>query len=49
MYDLSEDPDEMRNLFDDPAGRAMRKELEDMIRARPGPERKSFDEPTGMA
>ena len=36
MYDLREDPDEMRNLFDDPAAAGMRKEAEEMIRSRPG-------------
>ena len=49
MYDLSNDPHEMRNLYDDPGSSALRKELEDMIRARPGTERESFDEPVGMA
>jgi len=49
MYDLANDPNEMRNLFDDPGHAAMRKELEDMIRARPGPERTALDEPIGMA
>lgn len=37
MYDLSRDPDEMENLFDDPGRAALRRELADMIRARPGP------------
>ena len=49
MYDLKNDPNEMRNLFDDSGYAAMRKELEDMIRARPGVERATFDEPIGMA
>lgn len=49
MYDLKDDPHEMRNVFDDPAYSAMRRELMDMIRARPGVERDTFDEPVGMA
>jgi arylsulfatase A-like enzyme len=36
MYDLREDPDEMRNLYDQPSGAAMRKQALDLIRARPG-------------
>ena len=49
LYDLANDPYEMDNLFDDPGSSALRKELEDMIRARPGKERTEFDEPIGMA
>ncbi len=49
MYDLAEDPHEMRNVFDDPAQAALRKELTDMIRARPGPQRDSFDAAVGVA
>lgn len=36
MYDLVNDPDEMQNLFDDAGYVNMRKELTDMIKARPG-------------
>ena len=35
LYDLRNDPHEMENRFDDPAYAARRRELEDMIRARP--------------
>ena len=49
MYDLAEDPNEMRDVFDDPAYAALRRELTDMIEARPGDERDSFDAPVGMA
>ena len=35
LYDLANDPHEMRNLFDDPACRALRRELTDMLRERP--------------
>ena len=31
MYDLAADPDELTNLFDDPAHAAMRAELEALI------------------
>ena len=31
MYDLAADPDELTNLFDDPAHAAMRAELETLI------------------
>ena len=37
MYDLAEDPDEMENLFDDPGRAALRRDLTERIRARPGP------------
>ena len=36
MYDLANDPDEMENLFDDAGRQGLRRELTDMIRARPG-------------
>ena len=49
MYDLANDPYEMQNRFDDPGYASMRKEHEDMIRARPGVELNGFDEPVGMA
>lgn len=35
MYDLQEDPYELRNLFNDDAARAQRNELQDMIDSRP--------------
>ena len=37
MYDLKEDPDEMRNVWDDPAYASMRRDAEQIIRDRPGP------------
>lgn len=37
MYDLVNDPNEMRNVFDDPAYTPMRSRAQDAIRARPGP------------
>lgn len=36
MYDLREDPDEMRNLFDQPSAAGLRKLAVELIRARPG-------------
>ena len=44
MYDLEDDPDEMDNLFDDAGRRALRRELTDMIHARPGPILDAFPE-----
>ena len=44
MYDLSNDPDEMENLFEDGGRRALRRELMDMVRARPGPLLTAFPE-----
>lgn len=35
LYDMQEDPDELDNLFDDPARAAVRREHMDMIRSRP--------------
>jgi arylsulfatase A-like enzyme len=49
LYDLRADPDEMRNLWDDPAGAALRREAQDMIRARPGPMLKERLPIVGMA
>ena len=49
MYDLVNDPDEMRNVFDDPAQAKRRKELEDMIRARPGEVADQLGEVIGMS
>lgn len=36
LYDLANDPDEMDNLYDDPAGAALRRDLTDLIHERPG-------------
>ena len=49
LYDLENDPGEMQNLFGDPAHAKVRKELEDMMRARPGKVREKLAEPIGMA
>ena len=49
MYDLVNDPDEMRNLFDDPAYTKQRKELGEMIRARPGEVAEQLGEVIGMS
>jgi arylsulfatase A-like enzyme len=49
MYDLVNDPLEMQNLFDDSGYAKVRKELEDMMRARPGKLRENLAEPIGMA
>ncbi len=37
MYDLADDPNEARNIFEDAGYATLRKELTDMVRARPGP------------
>ncbi len=44
MYDLADDPDEMENLFDDAGRAALRRELTEMVRARPGPILTDFPE-----
>jgi arylsulfatase A-like enzyme len=49
LYDLKNDPEEMTNRFEDPAYAAVRRELHDMMRARPGEELQSLAEPVGMA
>jgi arylsulfatase A-like enzyme len=49
LYDLKNDPAEMNNRFDDPGYAKVRKELEDMMRARPGKIRENLAEPVGMA
>lgn len=49
MYDLKNDPGEMDNLFDDPGRAGVRKEMEDLMRARPGKVLDKLAEPIGMA
>ena len=49
LYDLKNDPGEMDNLFDDPGCAKVKKELEDMMRARPGKVCEDLAEPIGMA
>ena len=49
LYDLVNDPAETTNRFDDPAFAKVRKELEDLMRARPGALLSEFAEPIGMA
>ena len=49
LYDLREDPDELRNLYSDPAGAALRRRAEELIRARPGPVLKEKLPVVGMA
>jgi len=48
MYDLQEDPGEMRNCFDDPAYAVVRRELLDMIAARPADQTAALPQ-VGMA
>ena len=49
MYNLENDPFEMKNLFDDNNSNNLKKELMDMINERPGTEKTTFEEPVGMA
>ena len=49
LYDLANDPTEMRNLFDENDYRGVRDELEEMMRARPGPRLDTFPPQIGMA
>lgn len=49
LYDLAKDPHEMDNRFNDPGCAKVQKELEDMMRARPGKVREDLAEPIGMA
>ena len=49
LYDLANDPEEMVNRFDDPSYAVQRKELEEMMRARPGSMLTQLPEPIGMA
>ena len=49
LYDLVNDPTEMNNLYDEPGSVSIRKALEEMMRARPGPQLKSFSPQIGMA
>jgi hypothetical protein len=49
LYDLVNDPEEMENRFDDPDYTPIRRELADMMRARPGKVLERLPEPVGMA
>jgi len=49
LYDLVNDPLEKVNRFDDPAFASIRKELHDLMRARPGKVLETLAEPIGMA
>lgn len=49
MYDLENDPNEMKNLFDDTAYKKKQKELVDLIHQRPGKKLDVLDEPVGMS
>lgn len=49
LYDLVNDPEEMHNVFDDPGHRAVRRQMEDLMRARPGAIAEPLAEPIGMA
>jgi arylsulfatase A-like enzyme len=49
LYDLANDPHEMQNLFDDRGYAKLRREAEDLMRARPGRIRERLAEPIGMA
>lgn len=49
LYDLVNDPGEMNNLFEDPGYAKVRKEMEDLMRARPGRILDHLPEPIGMA
>lgn len=49
LYDFVNDPYEMDNLFDDAGARAVRKELEDMIKSRPDDIMDPLPQPVGMA
>jgi arylsulfatase A-like enzyme len=49
LYDLATDPDEAANLFDAPAGRALRRRMEALLAGRPGAIRSHFAEPVGMS
>jgi hypothetical protein len=49
LYDLGNDPHEIRNLFDDPAHAGLRRDMQELLRARPGKVRADLPEPIGMA
>jgi arylsulfatase A-like enzyme len=49
LYDLVNDPHEMDNLFDDAGAAAVRRELQDAIKARPDDVMDPLPQPVGMA
>lgn len=49
LYDLQKDPQQLVNRFDDPAWGNLRKHMQDLLLARPGPVRAVLTEPVGIA
>lgn len=49
LYDLVNDPEEMQNLYDDPGYARVRRQMEELMRARPGEIANPLTEPIGMA
>lgn len=49
LYDLANDPGEMDNLFEDAGYAKVRREMRELMRARPGRVREDLPEPIGMA
>ena len=46
LYDLVNDPDKMRNLWDNPAAKGLQQEMMDRVHARPGGIMEEFPEHT---
>jgi arylsulfatase A-like enzyme len=46
LYDLSNDPDEMSNLWDDPAAKGLQRDMMDRVHQRPGRILEEFPEHT---
>jgi arylsulfatase A-like enzyme len=49
LYALVNDPEEMQNLYDDPGYAKVRRQMEELMRARPGEIANPLAEPIGMA
>ena len=49
LYDLQEDPQQLVNRFDDADWGDVRKQMQDLLMARPGPVRVALTEPVGIA
>jgi arylsulfatase A-like enzyme len=49
LYDMLEDPNEMRNLWNEMSASELQKQMLSMLWSRPGIELKDFDDPIGVA
>ena len=49
LYDMLNDPNEMRNLWNEPSAKELQNKMLSMLWSRPGIELNDFDDPIGVA